>query len=98
MLEAGPPITMLEAVSHGASVLGSDIPAQVEALGDGGPGHRVFSAGDPDSLASALGQALSDPAGDQTAAGAWREGVLREHSWDDAAEATALLYEALVNQ
>lgn len=96
MLEAGPPITMLEAIAHGLPVLGSDIPAQVEALGDGGPGRRTFSAGNTESLVAALQQALGDLDAERTTAAQWRETVLAAHSWDAAALATADVYESVL--
>jgi len=96
MLEAGPPITMLEAIAHGLPVLGSDIPAQVEALGDGGPGRRTFTAGATESLVVTLQQALSDLDGERAMAAQWRESVLAAHSWDAAARATAEVYESVL--
>lgn len=88
----GLPIALLEALAYGAPVLASDIPPNVEVLGDGG---RYFSAGDVDDLSRALNESLA------VLPTLWRQAVplaartARRYDWDRVAEATADLYACL---
>jgi len=88
----GLPLTLLEAASHGISIVASDLPPHVEVLGDDGPGHRLFPAGDEDGLISVLEHILKDRAVEQTGATALRQEVLHRYRWDDTAAATERLY------
>ncbi|WP_163543406.1 glycosyltransferase family 4 protein [Occultella kanbiaonis] len=54
-------IVLVEAMSAGASVVASDLPAFRRVLDDGGSGF-LFTTGDPDSLAGTIIGALADPA------------------------------------
>ncbi len=51
-------ISLLESLSYGNCVLGSDIPENVEALG---PGSHTFRSGDSRDLAAKLQQLIDDP-------------------------------------
>jgi glycosyltransferase involved in cell wall biosynthesis len=93
----GAPLTILEAVSYGTPVLASDIPAQVESLGDDGPGHRLFAAGDVDALTTALTAVHPRLATEREEGGAWRARTLAGRDWDEVAAATERLYEAVLN-
>jgi glycosyltransferase involved in cell wall biosynthesis len=95
-LEAGPPLTLLEAASCSTPVLISDIPAQREAIPTPGPGQRVFTGGDETALVDQIRAALDDPAAERAGAGALRDRVLLRHSWDRAAERTAAVYETVL--
>ena len=93
----GMPLTLLEAASHGAPVVASDIPPNVEILGASGPGRRLFEAGSQASLASALRAVLANPDPERAGARALRTRILERYSWDDAALATESVYEAILN-
>ena len=84
-------IALLEAMSHGAGVLASDIPPNVEALGDAG---FYFPAGDVSALAAWLRELLASP-GDLKEKGAAAERrVAGLYSWEEVARRTAAVYEA----
>jgi glycosyltransferase involved in cell wall biosynthesis len=82
-------ITLLEAMANGRCCLVSDIPPNLEAIGDCG---GVFASGDVDSLTAELELLLRN--GPQRAAmGARaRVRVLASYSWDAVADQTAQLY------
>jgi glycosyltransferase involved in cell wall biosynthesis len=86
----GLPIVLLEALAYGAPVLASDIPPNVEVLGDDG---MYFRAGDVQSLRGALAQACGSLP-------ALRERVIARqgqdklvYDWEAVAVATSELYE-----
>jgi glycosyltransferase involved in cell wall biosynthesis len=85
-LEAGPPLTLLEAASCGTPVVASDIPTQTEILERDQPGSRVFRQGDVAMLRAALERALSDPIAERQGAAYLKAEVLTTRSWDTAAE------------
>ena len=88
----GMPLTLLEAIASGTPVVVSDIPPHLEVVGADAPGHRVFRAGDVQDLRRALNAALADPVAERRGADILRRRVLRDYSWDAAAEATERLY------
>jgi glycosyltransferase involved in cell wall biosynthesis len=93
----GLPLTLLEAASHGVPVVASGIPPHLEIVGRDGPGHRVFPPGDENALVRALEQVLgADQEAERAGAAALRTSVLHSYSWDDAAAATARVYDALL--
>jgi glycosyltransferase involved in cell wall biosynthesis len=94
----GLPLTLLEAASYGTPVVTSDIPPHLEVLGDSGPGHRIFPAGDEAALAKALSDALADPAAERNGATKLRDKVLREYRWDDAVDATEQVYQRVLTK
>jgi glycosyltransferase involved in cell wall biosynthesis len=84
-------IALLEAMSHGAGVLASDIPANVEALGDAG---FYFPGGDVAALTRRLPELIASP---DAVAEKGREAGRRVadlYSWDEVARRTAAVYEA----
>jgi glycosyltransferase involved in cell wall biosynthesis len=84
-------IALLEAMSYGASVLASDIPPNVEALGEAG---FYFRAGDVASLAARLRELLAAPGGLQEKGAAAERRVADLYSWEEVARRTAAVYEA----
>lgn len=92
----GLPLTLLEAIGASTPVVVSDIAPHLEIVGSDGPGHRVFPSDDVDALRSTLIAALAHPNQERVGIAVLRERVLREYSWDSAADATERLYRALV--
>lgn len=92
----GLPLTLLEAASFGTPVVVSDIAPHVEVVGDSGPGHRIFPAGDEAALARTIWEALADPVAERHGAGKLREKVLREYRWDDVVDATERVYDRVL--
>ena len=88
----GLPLTLLEAASYATPVIVSDIAPNLEIVGQEGPGHRVFSAGNEDGLVGAIQRSLEDADAERRGAAALRSRVLASYSWDQAAEATERLY------
>jgi glycosyltransferase involved in cell wall biosynthesis len=89
----GLPIVLLEALAYGTPVLASDIPPNVEVLGDEG---RYFRAGDISSLAQALSAAIVE--GDAAKAVAMRRApaAVRRYDWDEIARQTEDLYRSAI--
>jgi glycosyltransferase involved in cell wall biosynthesis len=92
-LEAGAPITVLEAAAVGTPVLVSDIEPQRELVTEDGPGARLFSAGDESSLVAALERSLLDPDAERAAARARIPSILAAYDWDMIAAQTIDAYE-----
>jgi glycosyltransferase involved in cell wall biosynthesis len=92
----GLPLTLLEAVSHGTPVVASSIGPHLEILGEDGPGRRLVPPGDEDALAAALAGVIGDNDKERAGAEALRETVMRDYSWETAADATEALYHRLV--
>jgi glycosyltransferase involved in cell wall biosynthesis len=94
----GMPLTLLEAASHGAPVLASDIPPHREMIGDERPGRRMFRQGNEDDLLAKIGETLDG--GDVERQGA-RKALTQVHdayNWDRTAAELAALYESLVGR
>jgi glycosyltransferase involved in cell wall biosynthesis len=92
----GLPLSLLEAISYGRSVVVSDIPPHVEIIGTSGPGARLVPSGEADALAKGINEALEAPADEERAgAAALSERVRAAYSWERAARETAALYERL---
>jgi glycosyltransferase involved in cell wall biosynthesis len=94
-LEAGNPITMLEAISFGVPIVVSDIPEHLEGLPGDAPGSRIFSARDEGSLTAALERSLAELDLAFERAAALRATILATHDWDAAASRTADVYERI---
>jgi glycosyltransferase involved in cell wall biosynthesis len=93
----GLPLSLLEAISYGRSVVASDIPPHVEVLQTSGPGARLVPTGDIDALAKAIDEALESPSGpEMERAEALSKRVRSEYTWERAAKDTAALYEQLL--
>ena len=97
-LEAGAPMTVLEAAVAGVPVIVSDIEPQRELVDEDVPGARLFRAGDEASLRDALARALAHPQGERSAAQAKIAKVLAAHDWDDIAARTIATYETALAQ
>lgn len=85
-------IALLEAMSFGRPVLGSDIPENLEVLGGVG---KSFRMGDPEDLGRRLREMLEDPAGRQEMGRKGRERIATEYDWDRVVAATKSIYESL---
>ena len=92
----GMPLTLLEAIASSSPVVVSDIPPNVEVVGHDARGHHVFPSGDVDALRRSLIAVLADPSAERQGVAALRRRVLRDYSWDAAADATEQLYKRLV--
>ena len=84
----GNPLTVIEAMAHGACVVASDIPPHRELLGDAG---ILVPVGDAHALADALRRVTTDP---DAARAIGRRGQARlastdEYQWDGVAARTA---------
>jgi glycosyltransferase involved in cell wall biosynthesis len=91
-LEAGAPLTLLEAAMHGTPVLVSDIAAQREGVPVDGPGQRLFTAGDEADLAAALARVLADVEGERAGAESMRRRLSGLHDWEAVTSATEAVY------
>lgn len=85
----GLPIAVLEAMGHGRAVLVSDIPENLEAIGDAGMQFRVR---DTESLRAALETALRNPAMVTAIGARARQRIAVEFDWDRIAAATESVY------
>jgi glycosyltransferase involved in cell wall biosynthesis len=88
----GLPLTLLEAVSHDAPVLVSDIPPHLEVVGDGSSRHQVVPVDSVDALAGAVSLMLQHPRPRDAAARTLRASILDRHSWDTSVDALERLY------
>jgi glycosyltransferase involved in cell wall biosynthesis len=86
----GLPIAVLEAMSYGKAVIGSDIPENMELLKESGV---AFPVGDTNALAHAILDLVRDPAYATALGRVSREVVETEYHWDDIAKKTVALYE-----
>lgn len=82
--QEGFPLTLLEAMAAGLPVVASEIDGPVEILKDGVNG-RLVPGDDPDRLAEALGELVSDHDGARRLGAAARELVLTEYGPDQLA-------------
>jgi glycosyltransferase involved in cell wall biosynthesis len=88
----GLPLTLLEAVSSAVPVVASDIAPNVEVLGEAGPCHAFFEAGNWDLLRSCL---AATAAAEPPTAGElqrFRDGVLQEYNWDHVTDLLEQVY------
>ena len=88
----GLPIVLLEAVAYGVPVLASDIPPNLEVLGEHG---RYFRAGNREALGCAMSECLQDLTLMRERALALSEQALRDYDWDRVALETSALYAAV---
>jgi glycosyltransferase involved in cell wall biosynthesis len=96
----GMPLTFLEAAAHGLPVIASDIPPNLEIVGDlgSGPGHRFAPVGDIIALEHELSAFLAEPEVERHGAKELREQVLRGYSWDTAAAELERIYVELLDR
>ncbi len=88
----GLPISVLEAMSYGKCVVAADIPESREVV----EGHGLtFKVGNVEDLARKLAMVIESP--DLAASVGYdaRDFVARQYDWDNIAETTSYLYEAL---
>ncbi|MFP4249282.1 MAG: glycosyltransferase family 4 protein [Armatimonadota bacterium] len=83
-------MAVVEALSYGRFVLASDIPGNVEALGECG---RTFTTADVDDLESALAELLHSPAEVREQFEIARGRVAREYDWDRTADGFETVFE-----
>ena len=86
----GLPLAVLEAMSYGKAVIGSDIPENKELLGEGG---ILFPVGDTNALAHTILDLARNPSHATALGRVAREVVEGEYRWDDIAQKTVALYE-----
>lgn len=86
----GLPIAVLEAMSYGKAVIGSDIPENMELIHESG---IAFPAGDTNALAHAILDLVRNPTHATALGRVSREVVETEYRWDDIAKKTIALYE-----
>jgi phosphatidylinositol alpha-mannosyltransferase len=89
-------IVLVEAMSAGAAVVASDLPAFARVLDDGQCG-RLFDTGDADALAAAVTGVLGDPAGREALVRHGRARVAR-YDWSTVAEQVLTLYDVALAQ
>lgn len=85
-------IALLEAMSYGTAVLGSDIPENREVLDGVGV---TFRTGDVADLGAALRRIVADEAGRAENGRRGRERIAKEYDWERVTDRTAALYESL---
>lgn len=85
----GLPIAVLEAMSYGKAVIGSDIPENMELLAESGVPVPV---GDTNALANAILDLVRDPMQASALGRLSREIVESDYHWDDIAKKTVSLY------
>ena len=83
----GLPIALLEAMSYGAKVIVSDIPANLEV---GLPKECYFQCGDVDALANRIGEALQIPPTKQ-------KYNTKKYDWDSIANQVTKVYNSISN-
>jgi glycosyltransferase involved in cell wall biosynthesis len=85
-------IALLEAMSHGTAVLGSDIPENREVLDGVG---ETFRAGDAADLGRRLATTLADASRRQSMGALGRERIAAEYDWERVTDRTLELYRGL---
>ncbi|MBP2708083.1 glycosyltransferase family 4 protein [Microbispora sp. RL4-1S] len=88
-------IVLTEAMSAGAPILASDIPAFRRVLGDGQAG-ALFPTGDPGALAAEAARLLDDPARRAKLSDEARLAV-RKYDWSTVARDVVRVYETVTN-
>ncbi|MHB8488107.1 MAG: glycosyltransferase family 4 protein [Candidatus Dormibacteria bacterium] len=94
----GLPLTLLEAASYRLPLVASDIPPNREVIGDPRPGGRMFPSGDEEALARALHETLADLEAELAGARVLGDRVVADYDWDDATDATEVVYEAVLRR
>ncbi|WP_067172127.1 glycosyltransferase family 4 protein [Microtetraspora niveoalba] len=88
-------IVLTEAMSAGAPILASDIPAFRRVLGDGQAG-ALFATGDPDALAKEAARLLDDPGRRAKLSDEARQAV-RKYDWSTVARDVSRVYETVTD-
>lgn len=87
-------LSILEAMSYGNCCLVSDIPANLEAIGDAG---FHFADKNVDDLAARLRWLINNPAEVQTVNAGARERIRQYYSWESISEQIEKLYLGILN-
>lgn len=95
-LREGLPLTVLEAASHGLSLVLSDIPAHLEVLPQTRPGGRLYPSGDISALAHALSAALTTAKDEREAARVAGQRMMKRYQWDAVTDQTEELYARVI--
>lgn len=88
-ISEGLPIAVLEAMSYGKAVIGSDIPENMEVIRENGV---PFSTGSIEDLAAKIIELTEDEMKSASIGHTAREFVETEYNWDDIARDTIELY------
>jgi glycosyltransferase involved in cell wall biosynthesis len=88
-------LALLEAMSHGAPILASDIPTNVEALG--GTGWH-FRTGDSGDLARRLSELLARPAALLAAGSQAKARALECYSWERVVDRFERVYGSVLSR
>ncbi len=94
-LKEGLPMVLLEAMASGNTVVASNLPSIVEALGDAG---LYFTPGNATELANALQDALTDEQLRRTKGKLAREIVIKKFGWPTVLPMLEALYAEVVGQ
>ncbi len=86
-------IVFLEAWAAGAPVLGADVPAVREVIGEAG---TTFRPNDPVDLAAKIDAALADPAEARRQVARGRQRIAGAHTWDHVGPTVEAVYEDLL--
>jgi len=89
----GMPIAVLEAMSHARAVLVSDIPENLEAIGDAA---LAFPVGNVPALREQMQQLVSDPQRCAELGVRARHRIEEFYDWDDIAARTEAVYRLAV--
>ena len=87
-------IALLEALSYGNCIIATDIPENIEVIGDAG---LLFPYGDAEELRSRLALALENPGEVERLRGLARERAKQRPDWDEVARLTEEFYWHLVH-
>ncbi len=91
----GLPIVLLEALGYGVPVLASNIPPNVEVLGENG---ELFAAGDAANLRYRLEECLNHRVEMRNRAKELRDVARREYDWDRIAQQTVGVYKVALGR
>jgi glycosyltransferase involved in cell wall biosynthesis len=92
----GLPLTLLEAASYGLPIVASDIAPHGELLTDSRLGHLLVPTGEEVPLTEAIAATLAGGSEVEAAAGALRDHVHEDWTWDRCVDEHEQLYERLV--
>lgn len=95
-LREGLPLTVLEALSYGRSIVLSDIPAHREILNESRPGGRLYPAGDVRALGAAIDEALASSDREREPSRLAGEATIDRYRWDSVTNQTENLYAQLL--